>query len=147
MKAFFKKLLKGLQFAFADGFHGIAWRAFGQQLALHVIHVGSHMAEELMIALAEIIEVRLSIGGLRKTVLRASSVTSEEVAAAAALTWQTPLLHPSELKLPFTIHHLQERVLSDVSKLIFREDKVVARVYVSVELHDSCMPAAACHRA
>ena len=103
------------------------------------------MLEILLIALAEIIEIRLSICGLCKAVLGAASITSEEVATAAALTWHTPLLLSTELELPFAIHHLQKSVLSDVSKLIFREDKVVARVDVSVELHDTCMSAAAGH--
>ena len=112
--------------------HHVSRGTLGHQLILHVIHVRRSVLEILLIALAEIIEIQLSICGLCKAVFGAGSITSEEVAAAAALTWQTPLLHPSELKLPFTIHHLQKCILSDVSKLIFREDKVVARVYVSM---------------
>ena len=141
MKAFFKKLLKGLQFAFADGFHHIAWRAFGQQFPFHVVHVRSHMAEELMIALAEIVQARFSLGCNGKSVLGAFSVAGQEKFAFLALFRKGALLVLSEGLLAFAIHPFYQCLFVDVSELEFREHEMVACIDISIELNDSGMSA------
>ena len=139
MKAFFKKLLKGLQFAFADGFHDIAWRAFGQQLALHVIHVRSHMAEELMIALAEIVQAGFSVGCNGESVLGTFSVAGKEEFAFLALFRKGALLVLSEGLLAFAIHHFHQSLFVDVSEFEFRKHEMVACIDIAVELNDAGM--------
>ena len=147
LKTFLKKLLKRLQFAFADGSHHIAWRAFGQQFPFHVIHVGSHMAEELMIALAEIVQARLSVGCNGKPVLGTFSVAGKEEFTFLALFRKGALLVLSEGLLAFAIHHFYQCLFVDVSELEFRKHEMVAGIDIPVELNDSGMSAGLGQRA
>ena len=84
------------------------------------------MAEELMIALAEIVQAQFSLGCNGKSVLGAFSVAGKEEFAFLALLREKALLVLSEGLLAFAIHHFYQGLFMDVSKLEFREHEVVA---------------------
>lgn len=84
------------------------------------------MVEELMIALAEIVQARFSLGCDGKSVLGAFSVAGKEEFAFLALFGKGALLVLSEGLLAFAIHHFHQGLFVDVSKLEFREHEVVA---------------------
>ena len=98
-----------------------------------------------MISCTKVIQSRLSVGCTCKTVLWTFAVAGKQPFALPALGGERLLLHQSEGLLPFSVHHLHQCILMDVAQFIFGENKMVARIYVSVELHDACMAASLCH--
>src|SRR5699024_3522095 len=101
--------------------------------------------EELMISCTKVIQSRLSVGCTCKTVLWTFAVAGKQPFALPALGGERSSLHQSEGLLPTSVHHLHQCILMDVAQFIFGENKMVARIYVSVELHDACMAASLCH--
>ena len=48
--------------------------------------------------------------------------------------------------LAFTVHHFHQCLIIDVSQFIFGENEVVARIYITVEFHNTGVSASFCHR-
>ena len=105
------------------------------------------MVEELMIALAEIVQARFSLGCDGKSVLGAFSVAGKEEFAFLALFGKGALLVLTEGLLAFAIHHFHERLLVQISELEFGEDEMVARIDIAIVLDDQRIATRLAHRA
>lgn len=95
----------------------------------------------LIVSLAEIVQARLSILILLEPVLGAFAMAGELHVAFLALAGQRSMLQPAESLLLFAIKHVDERLLPDVSQLVFRKYKVVAGIYIAIVFHHACMTA------
>ena len=93
------------------------------------------MLEVAAIPGAEIVQPGFALRRAGKTVLGALAVAGEEPGTLAALAGQAVLLVLAELQLALTVHHLHQRLRVDVAQLVLREDEVVARIDIAVELH------------
>lgn len=115
------------------------------EFLLHKAHGFLGVLEELSIALAEIVQARLSIGSKTETVLRTFAIADKRVIAFTTLAGESPTLCSAKFLLTLTIKHFGERLLVDIAQLIFRKDKVVATIYIAVIFHHPCMAAAFRH--
>ena len=97
------------------------------------------MLKKLAISLTQIIKTVIAILITHKTVLRTFAMTGKLPLALTALLWQTIVLKTRESFLVLTIHHLCYCLVLYVAKQVFGIYKMVARVYISVKLHHSCM--------
>ena len=113
---------RGLQ----AGGHDVGGGAAGFQLVGHEVHVGGHVREVAAVALAEVVQAGLAVGGDGEAVFRAFAVAGEEVAAVTALPGKCGVLVGTEALLPLAEHHLDQRMRADVAELIFRKHEVVA---------------------
>lgn len=95
----------------------------------------------LVISLTEIVQSRLSILILLETVLRAFAMTGELYVALLALAGQRGMFQPAECLLLLAVKHVDERLLPDVSQLVFRKDEVVAGIHIAIMLHHAGMTA------
>lgn len=99
------------------------------------------MLEELKISFTQVIQARLSRSGFHKTVLRTFTIAGKQELTIFALGRQGIEFILAKTQLPLTIHHLYQRMSIDISQLIFRKDKMIARIHITIEFHDSCMSA------
>lgn len=99
----------------SDSFHHIGRRPLGQQFFLHEVHVGSYMAEEPVVPLAQIVQAGLARGCAHEAVLGALAVAGEEVFAFPTLGGEAFLLPIAELLLTFAIHHFYQSLVVDVA--------------------------------
>lgn len=95
----------------------------------------------LVISLTEIVQSRLSILVFPEAVLRAFAMAGELHVALLALAGQRSMFQPAECLLLLAVKHVDERLLPDVSQLVFRKDEVVAGIYIAVVLHHARMTA------
>lgn len=118
-----------------------------KQLVLHKVHVGGNMGEELAVVLTEIVQARLAVGCLTKTVLRTAAVAGEQPLADLALMRKTLIFVASELQLSFTVHHRGDSVAVDIAQQVLRKNEVVARIDIAIVLYHACMAAGGTHGA
>ena len=97
------------------------------------------MVEEPVVAFAQVIEARITISIADKTILGTLSMTGKFIAAFSALTRKGAVLDVAELLLFRPIEHFGERLLANVAKFILGEDKMIARIDVSVVFHHTGM--------
>ena len=103
-----------------------------------------HVVEEPIVTLAQVIVAWIAVTIADETILRTLSMTGKFVAAFPTLTRKGAMLDIAELLLFRPIEHLGERVLANVAKFIFGEDKMIARIDVSVVFHYAGMSTIAC---
>ena len=92
------------------------------------------MGEERFVARTQVIQPRLTIGCLDEAVLGTLAVTGEAHLALAAVAWQGVALVQPELPLLVGRDQLDHMLLLDIAQQVFRFDKVVTGVEVSVML-------------
>ena len=97
------------------------------------------MVEETVVAFAQGIVARIAISIVDETILGTFSMTSKLIAAFPALARQGTMLDVAELLLFRPIEHFGERLLANVAKFILGEDKMIARIDVSVVFHHTGM--------
>ena len=51
------------------------------------------------------------------------------------------MLETAKFLLFFTVEHIYQRLVFDITQFIFRENKVIARIDISIVFHYSCMSA------
>ena len=100
-----------------------------------------------MVSLAQVVQTRFTVGGAGEAVFRTFAVAGKEEVAFLALTGEGVLFHLSELHLAFAVHHFHQCLFMNVAQLVFRKYKVVARIYVAVEFHNTGMSASLGHGA
>ena len=141
------KLLKNAVSACYTGFHDISRGTPGFKLGLHEIHVGRRMLEEAVIAPAQIIESRFSVGGHGESIFRALAVAYVKEAAVHALPGQRLTLGKPEVGLTPAHNHLNKRLRLYVAQFIFRKYEVIAGVYVAVIFKHKSVAACLAERA
>ena len=99
----------------SEELHHAACGAACEKFLPHVVHVGSNVLEEDLIACTEIIEAWLAIGCLEETQARAFAVTCLEPLALAALAGKGFLLEAAEAVLLRPVKHLRQTVRADVA--------------------------------
>ena len=119
--------------------HHVGWWTLSQQFTLHKVHVGGYVREEAMIPLAEVVESWLTGGGTEEAVLGALPVAGKEELTLAALGGQAVLLGGTKLLFALAVHHLGQRLRTDITQLVFGKDEVVAGIEIAVVLHHSGM--------
>ena len=92
-----------------------------------------------MVTLAQVIKTWIAILIADKTILRTLSMTRKLIAAFPALARKGAMLDVAELLLFRTIEHFGERLLANVAEFILGEDKMIARIDVSVVFHHTGM--------
>lgn len=105
----------------------------------HEVHIGCHVVEETMVTLAQVIEAGIAISITNEAILGTFAMTGKFIVAFPALTGKGAMLDVAELLLFRPIKHLGKRLLADVSEFIFGEDKMIARIDVSVIFHHAGM--------
>ena len=110
----------------------------------HEVHIGCHVVEETMVTLAQVIKTGIAISIANETILRTLSMTGKFIATFPALARKGAVLDVAELLLFRPIEHFGERLLANVAKFILGEDKMIARIDVSVVFHHSGMSTIAC---
>ena len=110
----------------------------------HEVHIGCHVVEETVIAFAQVIVTWITISIADKTILGTLSMTGKFIAAFPALARKGAVLDVAELLLFRPIEHFGERLLANVAKFILGEDKMIARIDVSVVFHHTGMSTIAC---
>ena len=85
------------------------------EFVFHVVHVGRHVAEEALIAFAEVIEARFAVGGGEETILGTAAVAGKEPFAFTALTGQGLTLGLTEGMLTRAVHHGGDGFVMDVA--------------------------------
>ncbi len=83
----------------SQGFHHVGRRQPCPELVAHEIHVGFDMIEKHLIALAEIVQPRLTVGSRGEPVSRTLAVAGEVEPASPALVGQRCLFGESKLLL------------------------------------------------
>ena len=78
---------------------------------------------------------------MEETVFGTFAVAGKEELALLALGGEFFIFVCPELQLALAVHHFGECPGVDVAQLVFREYKVVASIYIAVELHHSGMSA------
>ena len=73
------------------------------------------MLEEFPVACAEVVQSGFTVCCMRKAILGTFTVAGKQPFAFPALGGERLLLHQSEVLLLFTVHHLDERLLIDIS--------------------------------
>ena len=121
--------------------HYIRGRALLEQEFFHAVHIRCYMAEEMAVALTQIVEPRLSIPREGKTVARTFAMTGKEIGAFSALGGQCLTLGPAEGLLPRAVHHLHKRVVPDIAQTIGGKHKMVAGIHVTIGFEHPCMSA------
>ncbi len=84
------------------------------------------MGKESPVALAEIIQTRLTLRSYRKAVFRTFTPACEEDRAFEAVFWKFFLLIPSKLPLPLTVDQLRDRNCHDIAQQVVPVDKMIA---------------------
>ena len=64
-----------------------------EQLLLHQVHVWSNVAEELVIALTQVVQTSLAVAVVDETVLWTFAVTGEQIMTLLTLAGQLLTLH------------------------------------------------------
>lgn len=105
------------------------------------------MLEELIIAFAKIVQARLIVPISLEAVLRTFPMTGKLVFAFLALARQHLVLHLRKLFLLVGIHHFRYGLRMDIPQLVFWIDEMVARIEISIKLHDAGMATLLCHGA
>ena len=103
------------------------------------------MFKELVIAFAEVVQSLFSISSADKTILRALSVTGEKILALKTLARKRIPLRITERLLLLAIHHLDEGILTDIAKLILRENEMIAGIDIPVVFHHTGVTTGSCH--
>ena len=106
------------------------------ELFLHLDHKRLDVAVEVVVAVAECIQTRLTRFGLVEPVLRALPVTGEEILASPALRRQAIALADPELYLPGRVHQGADVLREDTAKPVFRINKMIAGIQVAVVFDD-----------
>ena len=114
-----------------------------QYFILHEVHIRCHVVEEPVIAFAQVIEARITISIADEAILGTFAMTGKFIAAFPALTRKGAVLDVAELLLFRPIEHFGERLLANVAKFILGEDKMIARIDVSIVFHHTGMSAIA----
>ena len=109
----------------------------------HEVHIGCHVVEETVVAFAQIIKARIAISIANEAILGTLSMTGKFIAAFPALARKGAMLDVAELLLFRPIEHFGERLLANVAKFILGEDKMIARIDVSIVFHHTGMSAIA----
>ena len=97
------------------------------------------MVEETVVTLAQVIEAGIAISIVDEAVLGTLSMTGKFIATFHALKRKGTMLDVAELLLFRPIEHLGESLLANVAKFILGEDKMIARIDVSVIFHHAGM--------
>ena len=97
-----------------------------------------------MVTLAQVIKTGIAISIANETILRTLSMTGKFIATFPALARKGAMLDVAELLLFRPIEHFGERLLANVAKFILGEDKMIARIDVSIVFHHTCMSTIAC---
>ena len=92
------------------------------------------MQEERLVASAQVIQPRLAIWCLDEAVLGTFTMTGEAHFALATVARQRVALVQPKLPLFVRCHEFDHMLLLDVAQQIFRFDKVITRVEVTVML-------------
>ena len=95
--------------------HDVGRGTLVHEFVVHVVHVGRYVAEEALIAFAEVIEARFAVGGGEETVLGAAAVAGKEPFAFTALTGQRLTLGLTEGMLTLAVHHGGDGFVMDVT--------------------------------
>ena len=96
-----------------------------------------------MVTLAQVIKTGIAISIANEAILGTFPMTCKLIAAFPALARQGAMLDVAELLLFRTIEHFGKRLLANVAKFILGEDKMIARIDVSVVFHHTGMSAIA----
>lgn len=83
------------------------------------------MFKEFVIAFAKIVQTGIAVAVFEETVLGAFAVTGKLITALTALSGQRAVFHVTELLLFFAVEHLNKRIASYISKLVFRKHKMI----------------------
>ena len=122
-------------------FHYGTCRPSGKEFLHHVVHIRGYMLEENAVTGTEIIESWFAIGCLEETQTRTFAVTGLKPLTLTTLARKCFLLQAAETILLGAVKHLWKTVCANVSQLVLREDKMVARIDIAVLLHYCCMTA------
>lgn len=95
------------------------------------------MLKEFVISFAQIIQAGFAFRCTAETILRTFSVAGKQEFAFLALGGERLVFHVAEVMLAFTVHHFHQCLIIDVSQFIFGENEVVARIYITVEFHNT----------
>lgn len=128
-------------------FHDVGGGTLVKQLVLHKVHVRGNMGEELPIILTKIVQARLAVGCLTKTVLRTAAVADKAPLADLALMRKALIFVASELQLSFAVHHRGDSVAVDVAQQVLGKNEVVARIDIAIVLNHPCMATGGAHGA
>ena len=115
-----------------------------QYFVAHIVHIGCHMFEETVVALAQVIETGVTVSIEDEAILGTLSMTGKFIAAFFALTGQGTVLDVAELLLFGPIEHLGESLATNVAEFILGKDKMIARIDVSIVFHHAGMSTIAC---
>ena len=121
--------------------HDLSRREALHQTSLHVVHIGSDMRPELVIAPTEIVMPWLTCMAVCEAVLGALSPACKEKFAVLTLLGETLFLCLPKGDLLGEIHQLSYGRLGDVSEAIARIDEVVTAVEIPVMLECSSVSA------
>ena len=122
--------------------HDIGRRPVGIKFLLHEVHIWSHMVKELIVASAQIVQARLSVGGLTESVFGTFPVTRKRIAAGPALHRKPLNFLSSEIHLARTEHHLNKGFLVNIAEFTLREHEMVTTIYIAIPFHCAGMTAA-----
>ena len=99
------------------------------ELILHEVHVGSHVLEEPVIALTQVVESGITVFVPDKPVLGTFSMTGKQESAFPALLRKHLFFHSGELSLSLPVHHLEDGLVMQIAKFVLRKNKVVRNIH------------------
>lgn len=118
-----------------------------EEFLAHIIHIRCYVVEELAEGGTEVVEMRMTVGGVAEAVLRAAAVAGKEPRALEALGRKGIALGLSEGTLARAVHHRCDAVCVDIAQTIVGENEMIAGIDVAIELHDGGMTAGLRHGA
>jgi len=104
------------------------------QLLRHEVHGLGDVVEEGLVASAQIVQPRLTVGRQQEAVLRAAAVTGKAYVTVQAELGESGQLVQAELPLLRRRDELDHRRLEDVAQAVVGLDEVIARIQVAVVL-------------
>ena len=96
--------------------HHISWWLFIHQFFFHEVHIGSYVAEELAVALAQIVEAVLTVSCHAETVLWAAAIAGKLPFTFTALVGQTVTFGGTEFPLALAVHHGSDAIAVDIAQ-------------------------------
>ena len=129
------KLCSNIQLSLFQRLHNVCWWTLSEQFVFHEIHIRDYMLEKAVITFTKIVQTKLSILCLAKTILRALSVASEQKLTLPALLRQRVVFGLSETLLLIAVHHLHQGIGGDIPQLVLWKHEMVACIYITIVLH------------
>lgn len=97
------------------------------------------MLEENPVSGAQVVQARLTVGGMQEAQAGTFAMTGFQPFANTALAGKGFFLELAKGGLLLAVHHLRQSVGKDITQLVLGEDKVVAAVNIAIMFHNDCV--------